>query len=121
VQAGSSPAMVHTAAMARFVAQHYAEPIGPADVAAAAVHLHPHYAMTVFRPVVGTTLGRYLSECRVAQAQRLRLGSALPVTEVAIRAGFTSSSRFFAAFSRVCGISPGAYRKRALADAPAVP
>jgi AraC-like DNA-binding protein len=114
-RAGSTPAMTHAAAMARFVAQRYAEPIGPADIAAAA-HLHPHYAMTVFRKVVGTTLGRYLSECRVAQAQRLLLGSDLPVTEVGIRSGFTSSSRFFAAFTEVCGISPGAYRKQSMAE-----
>ena len=120
VQAGSSPAMVHAASMARFVAQHYADPIGPADIAAA-VHLHPHYAMTVFRQVVGTTLGRYLSECRVAQAQRMLLGSDLPVTEVATRSGFTSSSRFFAAFGEVCGISPGAYRRQAMADSPGRP
>lgn len=118
VEAGSSPAMVHAASMARFVAQHYADPIGPVDIAAA-VHLHPHYAMTVFRQVVGTTLGRYLSDCRVAQAQRLLLGTDLPVTEVAVRSGFTSSSRFFAAFAQVCGTSPGAYRRQAMADAPA--
>jgi len=117
VQAGSPPAMVHAASMTRFVAQRYADPIGPADIAAA-VHLHPHYAMTVFRRVVGTTLGRYLSECRVAQAQRLLLGTDLPVTEVAIRSGFTSSSRFFAAFSEICGTSPGVYRRQAMADAP---
>jgi AraC-like DNA-binding protein len=116
-RAGSTPAMAHAAGMAQFVAQRYADPIGPVDVAAAA-HLHPHYAMTVFRRVVGTTLGRYLSECRVAHAQRLLLGSDLPVTEVGIRSGFTSSSRFFATFSEVCGTSPGAYRKQSMAERP---
>lgn len=67
----------------------------------------------MFRQVVGTTLGRYLSECRVALAQLLLLGTDLPVTELAIRSGSTSSSRFFAVFGDVCGVSPGAYRKRA--------
>ena len=106
--------LAHAATMAGFVARHYADPIEAADIAAAA-HLHPHYAMAVFRRAVGTTLGRYLSQCRVAQAQRLLVGSDLPVTAVAQAAGFTSASRFYAVFAQTCGVSPGNYRRAARA------
>jgi AraC-like DNA-binding protein len=114
-ESGPDVVVGHAAAMTAFVATHYAQPIGPTEIAGA-VHLHPHYAMTVFRDVVGTTLGRYLSECRVAQAQRLLVTTDLTVGEVAVRSGFSSSSRFFATFAQVSGTSPGAYRRHAMAD-----
>ncbi len=112
------PAFGHAAAMASFIARHYAEPIGPADVAGD-VHLHPHYAMGVFRRVVGTTLGSYLTACRVAQAQRLLIGTDLAVGEVAARTGFGSTSRFYVAFREACGVPPATYRRRLGAPAAA--
>ncbi|GAA3345658.1 helix-turn-helix domain-containing protein [Amorphoplanes nipponensis] len=96
--------------MARFVVNHFAERIGPADVAAA-VHLHPRYAMRVFRKVTGLTIGRYLEQCRVAEAQRRLLTSDDTVTEVAHLSGFGSASRLYASFAAVCGQSPGAFRR----------
>lgn len=112
-------ATAHGVTMAAFIARHYAEPIGPADVAGA-VHLHPHHAMAVFKQVVGTTIGGYLARCRVAQAQRLLLVTPLPVTEIGHRAGFTSTSRFYSVFTDVVGVPPGRYRRAAGAQSAAV-
>lgn len=109
-----TPELRHAATMAGFVARHYAEPIDVADIAGSC-HLHPHYAMTLFRRVVGTTLGRYLRQCRVAQAQRLLVSSDLPVADIATAAGFTSASRFYADFAGTCGTTPGGYRRAARA------
>jgi AraC family transcriptional regulator, melibiose operon regulatory protein len=105
---GRDPA-AHAAAMASFIAAHYDEPITAADVAAAR-HLHRHYAMTVFRQAIGTTIGSYLAQCRIADAQRRLITTDASITDIGVAAGFSSQSRFYDAFTRLCGMSPGAYR-----------
>nr|WP_238341919.1 helix-turn-helix domain-containing protein [Actinopolymorpha rutila] len=97
--------------MARFIAERFRDPLTVADVAAA-VHVHPHHAMGVFRNVVGTTLGAYLTQCRVAEAQRLLLTTGAGMAEIAHAAGFGSQSRFYSCFTAACGEPPGAYRRR---------
>lgn len=103
-------------AMAGFIAEHYTEPIGVEQIAAV-VHLHPRYAMTLFRRVVGITLLRYLTQFRIAEAQRLLLTTDLPTADVAHAAGFGSQSQFYQAFSAACGLPPAAYR-RAIGERP---
>ncbi|RZU53426.1 AraC family transcriptional regulator [Krasilnikovia cinnamomea] len=102
-------AVVRATAMARFIAEHFAERITVADVADV-VHLHPRYAMTIFRRVVGLTVGQHLEQCRVAEAQRLLITSDATAAEIAHAAGFGSVSRLYAAFTPACGQSPAAYR-----------
>lgn len=99
------------AAMAAFVAARFAEPIAVADVAAH-VHLHPATAAAAFRAVTGSTPGRFLVQCRLAEAQRLLLVTDLGVDEVGRRAGFGSTSSFYAHFTRDHGEAPAAYRRR---------
>jgi AraC-like DNA-binding protein len=96
--------------MARYAATRFRDPITVADIAGS-VHLHPNYAMTLFRRVVGTTLGSYLLQCRLAEAQRLLITTAATITDVAAATGFGSHSAFYAAFTRACGQPPGAYRR----------
>ncbi len=96
--------------MAAFIAEHSAEPIAVADVARA-VHVHPGYAMTAFRRDVGTTIGSYLTQCRVAHAQRLLLTSTLAVQEIGATVGFQSVSQFYDRFRAACGTTPAAYRR----------
>lgn len=110
-------AVQYVAAMARFVAQSYQEDITAADVAAAA-HLHPNYAMTLFRQVLGVTLHSYLLTRRIAEAQRLLLTTDLPASQVARQTGFGSLSGFYARFTSTCGLPPGEYRRSARAARP---
>jgi AraC-like DNA-binding protein len=98
------------AAMAAFIAAHATEPIGVAEVAAA-VSLHPRYAMAVFKDSLGTSIGRYLTQCRVAEVQRLLISTDHAVTDIGYLAGFSSQSRFYAAFRDVCRAAPAAYRR----------
>ena len=97
-------------AMASHISTHFREPLAVADVASA-VHLHPSTAAAVFRREVGVTIGDYLAQCRVAEAQRLLLSSDATTSEIALRAGFGSTSRFYERFVRDCGLPPAAYRK----------
>lgn len=98
------------AAMAQFVAEHYRSPITAADVARA-VHLSPSHAMTLFKRVVGTTVGTYIARCRVAEAQRLLITSDRTAAEIAHASGFTAQSSFYDTFRQVCGTAPGDYRR----------
>lgn len=96
--------------MARFVAQHYTEPLTVEEIGRSA-GLHPNYAMSLFRKVFGTTLTAYLTESRLTHAQRLLVTSEASVLEVAMDSGFGSLSRFNTVFKAVSGCSPRQYRK----------
>jgi AraC-like DNA-binding protein len=98
-------------AMIAFVSAHSAEDITAADVAAH-VHLHPQYAMGLFRRAAGITMGEYLAQCRVAHAQALLLSTDRSIADIATMAGFGSQSQFYDRFGRLCGQSPAAYRRR---------
>jgi AraC-like DNA-binding protein len=101
--------MQHVVEMARFTVANFRSNISPADIARA-THLNPNYAMTLFRETVGTTLGKYLTRCRIAEAQRLLLTTSMNTAEIAHAAGFGSQSNFYSHFTRDCGLSPSAYR-----------
>jgi len=102
-------ALRHAQGMAGFIAQHYAQPLTAAEIADA-VNLSPHHAMSVFRGVMGRTLVSYLTQYRVAHAQRLLATTDVPILDVASECGFSSVSRFYEAFGASCGRSPRAYR-----------
>jgi AraC-like DNA-binding protein len=108
------------AAMARFTAERFRDPISTADIARAA-GLHPNYATTLFRESVGTTLGEHLLRHRIAEAQRLLITTSLTATSVAHAAGFGSSSSLYAHFARACGCAPGEYRAARLDPARSEP
>lgn len=95
--------------MAAFIAAHYTEPLTVAQIAAS-VGLHPHYAMTMFRRAYAISLVAYVTQHRIAHAQQLLVTSDMCVLDVALEAGFASTSRFYSAFRAGCGMAPAAYR-----------
>jgi AraC-like DNA-binding protein len=99
------------AQMAAFAAARFRDPVGVAGMAAAA-HLHPATASAAFRAVTGTTPGAFLLRCRLAEARRLLLVTDADVDAVARRAGFGSTSSFYACFTREVGEAPAAWRRR---------
>lgn len=96
--------------MALYVAERAQGDVSVTEVAAA-VSLHPNYAMTLFKKTVGLTLQEYLTRHRLDTAQSLLLSSDRDVTAIAFAAGFGSLSRFYEAFTRRFGMSPARYRK----------
>lgn len=99
----------HATQMAKFIVEHHTEPL-TVEAIAAAVGLHPNYAMQLFKRVFGLSLLEYVIQYRVAQAQRLLATTDDNVLNIAIQAGFGSSSNFYMAFKKYCGQSPHAYR-----------
>ncbi len=57
------------------------------------------------------TIGDYLAQCRVAEAIRLLISTDATTGDIALRAGFGSTTRFYERFSRDTGMSPAAYRR----------
>jgi AraC-like DNA-binding protein len=108
-----APALRQVIAMVQHIAEHFREPVTVADIAAAA-QLHPSYAMAQFRKVVHTTVGDYLTRCRLAEARRLLVTTDLPIAHVASVSGFGSVSRFYTAFTSACGVPPARFRREHL-------
>ena len=98
------------ARMAAFAAENAHRNPRVAEVAAV-VHLHPQYAMTLFKRVLGVSIGGYLTICRIHEAQRLLVTTADPVALVAEKVGYGSLSQFYDKFRRVTGVSPAVYRR----------
>jgi AraC-like DNA-binding protein len=97
-------------AMASYISRSFRHAPVVADVAAI-VHLHPSTAAAVFRRDMGITIGEYLAQCRVAEAQRLLISSDATTSDIAVTSGFGSTSRFYERFVRDTGMPPGAYRR----------
>lgn len=111
---GNASAPTHSQAaatvMASFVSMNFREPLAVADIAAVA-HLHPSTAAAIFRRDMGVTIGEYLAQCRVAEAQRLLISSKATTSDIAQQSGFGSTSRLYERFVRDAGMPPGAYRR----------
>ncbi len=100
----------HAAAIAAHISTHFREPLQLADIARA-VHLHPSRAGALFRQHTGVSIGPYLAQCRVAEAQRLLISGDATTSDIATRAGFGSTSSFYATFRSHCHLAPDAYRR----------
>jgi AraC-like DNA-binding protein len=66
-----------------------------------------------FLRTVGLPPMEYLSSWRMAVARHLLTREGLPITQVAQRVGYSSSSTFSTAFARHVGESPRRYAKHA--------
>jgi AraC-like DNA-binding protein len=95
--------------VAAYLSTTYTEPITLADVGREG-GLHPNYAAALFKETFGTTIHAYLTQHRVSHAQRLLATTDRKVLDIALESGFNSLSRFNAAFRKVCGSTPRAYR-----------
>ena len=96
--------------MTAFVAEHYAQNLSIETIAQSA-NLHPNYAMNLFKAEFGISLGEFLMRTRISHAQRLLATTDRGVLDIAYQCGFGSPSRFHAAFKRICGTTPGGYKK----------
>ena len=68
--------------------------------------------MRRFRAATGMTPGEWITRARVDRARELLESSALPMDQVAMRAGLGTSATLRHHFHRKVGVSPAEYRKR---------
>jgi AraC-like DNA-binding protein len=93
-----------------FIADNFREEIDSADIASAA-HIHPKYAMNVFKKSTGMTLNDYVNLMRLSYAQALLMQDDANVLQVAMDSGFGSLSAFNKSFRKIAGMSPTDFRR----------
>ena len=72
--------------------------------------VHPVYFARAFRRVFRCTPGEYRMSCRLRDALTLMQNARIPLSEIALNAGFFDQSHFCTAFRKHFGIAPQAYR-----------
>jgi transcriptional regulator GlxA family with amidase domain len=96
----------------RHIDAHADEPLSLASLAARARLTRFHFLRS-FRAAVGVTPHQTVLAARLRRAAKLLLETRLPVTDVALEAGFGDLSNFIRTFRRVTGTSPRVFRGRA--------
>jgi AraC-like DNA-binding protein len=98
----------------------YAEPL---DVPALArrAHVSPAHFSRRFKEAFGESPHQYVLTRRVERAQELLRNTDLSVSEICLEVGFQSLGSFSAAFHRVAGVTPTAYRATMAGFPPQIP
>lgn len=89
------------------------------EMLAQRVHMSPRHFHRRFLLEAGVTPGRFIERARVEAARRLLEDSSRGVQEIANQCGFGSTETMRAAFRRILGVSPNAYRARFTTGLPA--
>lgn len=95
---------------ARYICEHYMQPITSNDVARA-VGFSPNYLSRKFRTAAGIGLHEYLVFIRLHHAAQELVSSPDSITDIALRCGFTDGNYFKDSFKKVYGVTPRFYRK----------
>jgi len=111
------PAFVYLRHAKDLIDRCYAEPLDVPRLARAALASEAHFIRS-FKRAFGETPHQYLQRRRIERACELLRESDRPVTEVCLDVGFRSLGSFSAAFRRIVGEAPIAYRERARAAPP---
>ncbi len=94
-----------------YIDMHYAENLSLEMIADASGFSKYHFSR-LFKQYTGFTFCDYLNYRRIKQAEELLTQQDYPITEVAIRSGFTSISTFNRLFKQLKGCSPSEYRSK---------
>jgi AraC-like DNA-binding protein len=78
---------------------------------AEAINLHPTSFCRAFKQSTGVPPHRYLLVHRTNQAKKMMGDRNRTLTQIALDCGFSSSSQFSAAFKRIVGVPPRAFRR----------
>ena len=99
-----------------WLAEHYAEKITVAEAASRCAMSESQF-MKAFKKATNTTFIRYVTQIRLNQSLRLLRESALPISEIAARLGFSDQSYFDRRFKERFGETPIECRRGAQAKA----
>ena len=91
------------------------------DAAAHACDLTPDRFVRLFKLTTGMPPHRWLRWYRVELAKRQLLDTGSALSEIAFSCGFSDQSHFTRVFTAWTGLTPGEWRRRAIADHPSGP
>jgi transcriptional regulator GlxA family with amidase domain len=78
---------------------------------AASLELSDSHFRRAFKTATGVTPYHWLLSARIVEARKLLKEATLPLSEVAIAAGFGDQSHFTRMFQKVMGVSPGVWQR----------
>ena len=78
---------------------------------AAFLERSPEYLTRTAVSIVGVPLREYLRTKQLEEAERLIVTTPLPMHEIALHAGFGTTSTFYRCFRQAHGMPPGAFRE----------
>lgn len=93
-----------------YMRERLGAPISLDDLAGVAGLSRFHFC-TAFRQATGSTPHEWLVRLRIERARQLLADPALPVTDIALSVGYETPSSFAAAFRKLTGTTPTAYRR----------
>ncbi len=114
---GAPPPDRHLDALRRmtgYLQRHYPERVALSDIAAAG-SVCRSLCCEVFQKLLGRPPITYLTDLRVEKGAELLADTALSVTEIALRCGFSGPSYFAEVFRRRMRLTPSQYRSAARA------
>jgi AraC-like DNA-binding protein/mannose-6-phosphate isomerase-like protein (cupin superfamily) len=92
-----------------YLTEHFNEPLTLSGVAAA-LHINPYYLSHILKYKTGCSPMQYVIQMRMGEAQTKLRFTNVPIAEIADSLGFSTPSRFDAAFMKNVGMSPSEYR-----------
>jgi len=98
----------------RFIDANLGEKIGAQDFAGLTRLSASHFARA-FRATVGEAPHAYLIRRRIDRAKELMLETDMPLAHIALDCGLADQAHMTRLFSRVVGVSPGAWRRAHIA------
>jgi transcriptional regulator GlxA family with amidase domain len=110
---GQDPALDPRVARAVAMMEATLDTPAPVSHIAATVDLSPRRLETLFRENLGLTPGAYALSLRLSAARRMLTDTRHPLSEIALRTGFSSPATLSRAFKARYGSAPGALRPRA--------
>ena len=94
-----------------YLTQNYATQV-TLEQLAARFEISPANLSRLFRHEFGVGFSRYLTTVRLESAVALLNSTSLPISEVALRCGFSTSGYFIRIFRKHFGVTPKDYRRR---------
>lgn len=94
-----------------YLNEHYSDNISLKSLASA-IHVNSSYLSTLFKQETGIPFALYLSEIRLARAEKLLSSTSMSITEISLNTGFSSASYFTKLFKEKNGITPKEFRRR---------
>jgi len=98
-----------------YINKNYSQNISAEDCSRIACMSYSYFSRS-FRTVTGKSFKEYLTQVRIAHAERMLLTADCSVTQVALQCGYDSAAYFCSVYKRVKGVTPYSTARQKQAD-----